>query len=544
MLPVVRLKSHVRLIGLVALAGLAIGVLLLLRAELGPLSAARTVAAEVRIQAALADLVHELQRERGLAAIRLASAGPGEPLARQQARTDAAAARAVALGALPGDEMSAVAAHRHRLAVSATDTAESHALYTTAIGALLRRFAEGARAIELAELRTPLLAHLELLRAKEQHGRLRAVVGGVLAAGVAGEAEVRRALQQLAVFDAAVADFLEETDVAHAGRMHGAMESAAMRALRDWVAGLAAAPAGRQLEPDARAAAAWFEVASAAADELHALGALSIDETRARAEAVIDASRAGLAWRIALLVAAWGASCWLVFLSLQRLLRTIRRLTTDTRALLSRIDGTTGPAAAGDLDAGFMDLVGRVDQLSAQASTDALTGLLNRYGLAPLYHAERLRAERHGRALSLVLLDLDHFKRVNDESGHAAGDGVLRELATLLRHSVRAEDIVARWGGEEFVILLPECDETAAAALAENLRGAMAAHDFRVPRRITASFGVAQLEDGGDLESLVARADAALYRAKTLGRNRVCRAGEPVADNVYPMCHSSAGAHR
>jgi diguanylate cyclase (GGDEF)-like protein len=527
----VRLKSHVRLIGLVALAGLAIGLLLLLRAELGPLRAARTVAAEVRIQAALADLVHELQRERGLAAIRLASAGPGEPLAGQQARTDAVATRAVALGALQGDELSAVAAHRHRVAVGATQPAESHALYTAAIGALLRRFAEGAGTIELAELRTPLLAHLELLQAKEQLGRLRAIVGGALAGGVSGEAEVRRALQQLAVFDAAVADYLEETDAAHAGRMRGAMESAAMRALRDWVAGLAAAPAGRQLQPDARAAAAWFEVASAAADELHALGALSIDETRARADAVIAASRAGLVWRIALLMAAWGASCWLVFLSLRRLLGTIRQLTADTRALLSRIDGTTGPApAVVDLDAGFMDLVGRVDQLSAQASTDALTGLLNRYGLAPLFHTERLRTERHGRALSLVLLDLDHFKRVNDESGHAAGDGVLRELAALLRHSVRAEDIVTRWGGEEFVILLPECDEMAAAALAEKLRGAMAAHDFRLPRRITASFGVAQLEDGDDLESLVARADAALYRAKTLGRNRVCRAGEPVGD--------------
>ena len=529
-LPVVRLKSHVRLIGVVALAGLAIGLLLLLRAELGPLRAARMVAAEVRIQAALADLVHELQRERGRAAIRLAGAGPGEPLARQQARTDAVAARAVALGALQGDEMSAVAAHRHRLAVSATSPAESHALYTAAIGALLRRFAAGAGAIELAELREPLLAHLDLLRAKEQLGRLRALVGGVLAGGVSREAEVRQALQQLAVFDAAVADYLADTDAKAAGRMQRAMESAAMHALRDWIASLAAAPPGRRPEPGARAAAAWFEVASAAADELHALGALAIDETRARAEAVIDARRAGLAWRIALLVAGWGASCWLVFLSLRRLLGTIGRLTADTRALLSRIDGTTGPAVARDLDAGFMDLVGRVDQLSAQASTDALTGLLNRYGLAPLFRTERLRAERHGRALSLVLLDLDHFKRVNDESGHAAGDGVLRDLAALLVRSARAEDIVARWGGEEFVILTPECDETAAAALAERLRRAVAAHPFLPSRRVTASFGVVQLEAGNDLERLVARADAALYRAKTLGRNRVCRVGAPDGD--------------
>ena len=177
-----------------------------------------------------------------------------------------------------------------------------------------------------------------------------------------------------------------------------------------------------------------------------------------------------------------------------------------------------------------MDLVGRVDQLSAQARTDALTGLLNRHGLAPLYHTERLRAERHGRALAVVLLDLDHFKRVNDESGHAAGDGVLRELAALLCHSVRAEDVVARWGGEEFVVLAPECDETSAAMLAEKLRNAVASHDFRLPRRITASFGVVQLEREDDLESLVARADAALYRAKTLGRNRVCRASEPAGD--------------
>jgi len=279
MLAPVRLKSHVRLIGLVALSGLAIGLALLLRAELGPLRTAQAVAVDVRMQAALADLVHELQRERGLTAIRLASGLPMDELQRQQDRTDALAARARISGVLREGDLSAVAAQRHRIGIDATDGVQTHVLYTAGIDTLLRRFAVGARSIEIVELRGPLLAHLALLRAKEQLGQLRALVAGQLAGGESGERDLRRALQQLAVFDAAVAICLEEMDAAQAGQLRAVLDSAALRRLRDWLAdygaGSGARPAG------VAAALAWFDVASAALDELHALGGRASDDLEA-----------------------------------------------------------------------------------------------------------------------------------------------------------------------------------------------------------------------------------------------------------------------
>ena len=130
------------------------------------------------------------------------------------------------------------------------------------------------------------------------------------------------------------------------------------------------------------------------------------------------------------------------------------------------------------------------------------------------------RAERYGNPLALAMLDVDHFKEVNDAHGHLVGDEVLRELAALLRSATRPETVVARYGGEEFVVLLPDADRNDALAVAERLHSATAQVSTV---SVTVSIGLALLtaEDSGD--DLMASADAALYEAKTLGRNRtVC----------------------
>ena len=126
--------------------------------------------------------------------------------------------------------------------------------------------------------------------------------------------------------------------------------------------------------------------------------------------------------------------------------------------------------------------------------------------------------------MSLLLIDLDHFKRVNDNAGHAAGDAVLRIVAALFLHHARESDLVARLGGEEFAILLPHQDTSGAARAAEHLRAAVAAHDFSAIRpgmHVTLSIGVASWAPGMDRDQLLRCADAALYRAKDAGRNRV-----------------------
>ncbi len=177
-----------------------------------------------------------------------------------------------------------------------------------------------------------------------------------------------------------------------------------------------------------------------------------------------------------------------------------------------------------DLEATLKKRTEEVERLSI---TDPLTQVYNRR-----YFNEQLpkllqAGRRHGRPLSLIMTDIDHFKKINDTYGHQTGDTVLQHFAALLKGSLRSLDWVARFGGEEFVVVLPETDTEAAAVVAERLR-LLTAHSSvdssKGPVRMTASFGVTgvpgDMVDTVSLEALVAAADAALYRAKENGRNR------------------------
>lgn len=165
-------------------------------------------------------------------------------------------------------------------------------------------------------------------------------------------------------------------------------------------------------------------------------------------------------------------------------------------------------------------------QLQAQASTDALTGLYNRHEYERLFAHELARSLREQRPLSLAILDLDHFKRVNDTHGHAAGDEVLRRVAQLCRDNFRAVDIVGRLGGEEFVVLLPDTPLELAGEVAQRvlrqLRSTLISLDDGVQLQVTATLGVTALQAGErQLEGLLQRADQALYAGKAGGRDRV-----------------------
>jgi diguanylate cyclase (GGDEF)-like protein len=165
------------------------------------------------------------------------------------------------------------------------------------------------------------------------------------------------------------------------------------------------------------------------------------------------------------------------------------------------------------------------------ALQDELTGLANRRALEEMLANEVTRALRHGRPLSILMADVDHFKAINDTYGHRAGDEVLRELARLLAEKLRSIDKAARYGGEELFVMMPETSLPEAQRVAERVRSAVAEHTFVVdpeddeppiPLRLTASLGVAGLPDSAEsLEGLVEIADRALYDAKHQGRNRV-----------------------
>ena len=160
-------------------------------------------------------------------------------------------------------------------------------------------------------------------------------------------------------------------------------------------------------------------------------------------------------------------------------------------------------------------------QLIIRAATDALTGIANRAGIDEALSRERHRAARHGVPLCGTMFDIDHFKIINDTHGHPAGDAVLAALSRLVAEHIRANDILGRYGEEEFLIVAPEIGLSEGLALAERLRAAIEAHLFPAAGRVTCSFGVAALRPGELARALVSRADEALYRAKEAGRNRV-----------------------
>ena len=159
-------------------------------------------------------------------------------------------------------------------------------------------------------------------------------------------------------------------------------------------------------------------------------------------------------------------------------------------------------------------------QLAEISQTDALTGLANRTRLNEALQNEYKRSMRNWHPLSVAIIDLDYFKKVNDELGHLVGDMVLKEVGSLLKSSVRGIDIVGRWGGEEFLVVCPETDADSAAILADRIVATVSNHNFSSKRKQTVSIGVASLSEDDTPDCLLARADAALYNAKNNGRNR------------------------
>lgn len=153
---------------------------------------------------------------------------------------------------------------------------------------------------------------------------------------------------------------------------------------------------------------------------------------------------------------------------------------------------------------------------------DTLTGLKNRRYFAHIFHDECARSQRNSEPMSLLFLDIDHFKQVNDKHGHHVGDEVLIQLSSYLMSHCRPYDTAVRWGGEEFLLLMSSADEQSAAHFAERLRkGIEAELSNKLTFPITVSIGLAQYQQDDTLESITDRADQALYHAKATGRNRV-----------------------
>jgi diguanylate cyclase (GGDEF)-like protein len=218
-------------------------------------------------------------------------------------------------------------------------------------------------------------------------------------------------------------------------------------------------------------------------------------------------------------------------------------------ALLSQLRTKTGELEASNrrLDELNQELEARVEertvrlttlnaQLEQLALTDTLTGLLNRRAFVDVARQEIAQSQRQHWPLALVMVDIDHFKSINDRYGHQAGDMVLCQAAAVIKRTIRAGDTLVRYGGEEFVLLAPDTDEEGALDLSERIRVCLRSEPVATERgaiSVTASFGVTMLlPDDKDPEQLLRRADDALYLAKAQGRDRVIATGSGQAKSI------------
>ena len=249
----------------------------------------------------------------------------------------------------------------------------------------------------------------------------------------------------------------------------------------------------------------------------------------------------------------WQEQAWLLGIYVVVALNGLALQASANRRLAGLVDLFAG-AQRGNLSRPFVEegnnepdgitLLGRAynhlrSELATMVLTDPLTGCLNRRGFDQILQQAVSFAGRRGGEIALMAIDIDHFKAINDTAGHLAGDAVLRDLADLLSRESRGGDVVARVGGEEFVVLLPGADIETAGVAAERLTTAVRDHSFRTARgrvQVTISVGIAaeQVTDAHVGGSLRARADEALYVAKRLGRDRVIMWAPGIRSNATP----------
>lgn len=520
------IKTKIMLLGLLAVASLAY--VLGVRIVTGSREHAAKLEFVSRMESAekLSALVHELQKERGITAgyLVIPSKRNTDLLDSQRAAANQARARLDETVGHDLDYLARLADVRRNISAQQMSPVSSFGYYTQTIMEILDRIDALARDSGTVTLKSDLHTYVYLLYAKEYLGQIRASINESLSEGRIDKERVAVVIRQLNSHQYYSRMILREA-APEIARAIGAV--LAQPRVQHTFAMVEAVLAGSDAAP---AAEQWFAMASYSIDQLLTVETQALSALRQHARADIAANERRLLIDVAItLVAALALIFFAASVGLS-LLRALNVLVGNIEHAISAQDfpkriPLQGNPGTGVIPRNFNELISVAEHLVKEkgyfASTDLLTGAYHRHRFPELFEIERQRVLRYGGGLALIMFDIDRFKSVNDEFGHGVGDLVLKEIAHLVRDLTRANDVLVRWSGEEFMLLVPHAgDET--SDLAETLRVAVVSHCFpRVPK-VTASFGVSAFAPDDTLETLYARTDEALYRAKHLGRNCVC----------------------
>lgn len=521
------LKGRILLLALLAVASLFYILGARFVTESQEQSEKQVLLARMETAEKLSGLVHELQKERGISAGYLVSQSKNNAalLDAQRAATDQAKSQLDGNAMRNLENLAQLTKMREGISRHQVMPVDSFGYYSLTIIEVLDQIDVLAMYSKSATLKDSLHAHTHFLYAKEYLGKIRGSLNESLSNGPVDDVRISILSQQLGLHQHHSRMFLRDAtpDIADAFRALLAQPEvhATFEIIQSTLAG----------HERVTTAERWFATASYAIDQLREVENQSMAHLRQQVKDEIAAAERHFLMNA---TATLGVSFILILLAGSTALRLLRALnvlitgiehTIQTKDFASRIR-LRGNDEMCTISYNFNELLTIAESLIKEkdylASTDSLTGAYNRLKFAELFAVELQRALRYGGGLALIMFDIDHFKCINDEFGHSEGDRVLKEVTRLVRDLIRETDVMTRWGGEEFMILVPRDGREAATALAEKLRGAMEGHHFSGMPKVTASFGVSEYMPGDTLESLCARVDEALYRAKHEGRNRVC----------------------
>lgn len=518
------LRQKILLLGLVAIAGMFLALWLQYWGYAKQLQAIEVAVQNVKAVGALSLATHEMQKERGLTTIHH-SKMEGQILVEQIALTDAALSRLAGTGVHIVGFNESLAQVRKTAAAASTEQLTIRDDYTKLLQSLIDEMDRLTRVSD-AVTNADIAALPNLIGAKEYLGQIRATLGYWLAQKN-NEIFVLNTLirlkglhdEQRRKFELAASPELREI---FATKFSGREVERTLSAVTQIVS------TGKL--PQGLDERVWWAMATSAIDRLKIVEDRSLELIEQKAKNELVQLRNAMNYGVAATLAFGLAVFILAISATTSLLRALGRVLASMEHIAasqnfqSRIPADS-PDEIGRISRSFNQLLDIAERLLKEkdylATTDTLMGINNRLKFAQVLGEEANRKRRTKTPMALAIFDIDHFKRINDTYGHDGGDEVLKALAHLISSKIRATDFFARWGGEEFVLLLRDNNCNAVMAAAEKLRNQIENTVFPAVGKVTCSFGVAAWEQGDTEEGFVARADKALYAAKKGGRNQV-----------------------